>query len=94
MRDRETLIARIRQIRRASGIAARAAPEVASEPDTSSVGALQVRVEHLEHLLEALQDSVHRQSERHERRISELEAQIQPEALSVALSRDARERGI
>ena len=44
--------------------------------------------------MEALQDSVHRESERQGKRITELEAQIQPAALSVALSKDARERGL
>ncbi len=49
---------------------------------------------HLEQLLEGLQDSVHRESLRQDKRIAELEAQIQPAALGEALSRDARDRGL
>ena len=56
--------------------------------------ALQTRVEHLEQLVEALQDSVHRESERYTKRLTELEARIEPGALNVALSKDARERGL
>ena len=96
MRDREGLIARIRQIRR-SAEASTPAPaprNVAPTDDTIALQALRARVEHLEQLVEALQDSVHRESERQSRRITELEARMQPTALSAALSRDARERGL
>jgi hypothetical protein len=94
MRDREGLIARIRQIRRSAEASAPAPRSVASTDDTVALQALRARVEHLEQLLEALQDSVHRESERQSKRITELEAQIQPTALTAALSRDARERGL
>jgi hypothetical protein len=47
----------------------------------------------LEQLVEGLQDSTHREAERQGWRIAELEARIEPEALSVALFKDARERG-
>ncbi|HUO72136.1 MAG TPA: hypothetical protein VMU39_15320 [Solirubrobacteraceae bacterium] len=102
MREREGLIARIRQIRRASeagaaapGKAAAGAPgKAAAGHDTIALEALQARIAHLEQLVEALQDSVHRESERYSKRITELEAQIQPAALGVALSKDARERGL
>ena len=94
MREREGLIARIRQIRRTSETAA-AAPRQAAPADTTvALEALQARIEHLEQLVEALQDSVHREFDRHSKRITELEAQIQPAALSIALSEDARERGL
>jgi hypothetical protein len=56
--------------------------------------ALEARIAHLEQLLEGLQDSVHRESARLSKRISDLEAQIQPAAMSKALSEDARERGL
>ena len=62
--------------------------------DPTGVRGLEERVKHLEQLVEALQDSVHRESERQGKRINELEARTQPSALSVALSRDARERGL
>lgn len=94
MREREGLIARIRQIRRTAPASAAPRPEVAPNDDTNGPQPLEARVKHLEQLLEALQDSVHRESERQSKRIAELEAQIQPAALSVALSKDARERGL
>ena len=94
MREREGLIARIRQIRRTGEGSAVAPSQVAPTDDPVAVRALQARLEHVERLVEALQDSVHRESERQSKRISELEAQIQPSALSVALSKDARERGL
>jgi hypothetical protein len=91
--DRERLLGRIRQIRRA------AAP---SEPQTSDAGApqpdpmtaLAARVTHLEELLEGLQDSVHREAERHSRLIAELQSQIEPAAMSASLAEDARQRGL
>lgn len=94
MEEREGLITRIRQIRRTASVGDPAAPEVAPNEDPIVLHALEARIKHLEQLVEALQDSVHRESERHGKRITELEAQIQPAALSVALSRDARERGL
>jgi hypothetical protein len=92
--ERERLIARIRQIRRRAAASAAARPEVAPGDDTIVLQALEARVKHVEQLLEALQDSVHRESERQSKRMTELEARMQPAALSVALSRDARERGL
>jgi hypothetical protein len=56
--------------------------------------ALEARIEHLEALVVGLQDSVHRESLRHIKRFSELEARIQPEALARTLSDDARARGL
>ena len=84
------LIARIRQIRRSDEASSQALRQV----DTIALQALQARIEHLEQLVEALQDSVYRESERHGKRIAELEARIEPGVLSVALSTDARERGL
>jgi hypothetical protein len=92
--ERDGLIARIRQIRRAPEASATRRPEVALDDDADALHALQARVEHLEKLLEALQDSVHRESERQGRRITELEGRIEPAALNVALSEDARKRGL
>ena len=84
------LIARIRQIRRSVEASSQALRQV----DTIALQVLQARIEHLEQLVEALQDSVYRESERHGKRIAELEARIEPGVLSVALSTDARERGL
>jgi hypothetical protein len=92
VREREGLIARIRHIRRIAVVAPAPAPRTAG--DVVRTQALEARIKHLETLIEALQDSVHRESARQGRRIADLEAQIQPGALGIALSRDARERGL
>jgi hypothetical protein len=55
---------------------------------------LEARITRLEELLQGLQDSVHRESSRQSKRIAALEAQIQPAAITKALSDDARERGL
>ncbi len=92
-REREGLVRRIRQMRRSA--AAESAP-TRSTPDLQNeeLRALEARVTHLERLLQGLQDSVHRESERHSRRIADLEEQIKPAVLGRALSKDARERGL
>jgi hypothetical protein len=93
VREREGLIARIRQIRRAT-----ATPQegnrAASPREPEHLRSLESRIEHLEQLLQGLQDSVHRESLRHDKRIGELEARIQPGTLGKALSDDARARGL
>jgi hypothetical protein len=91
--ERERLIARIRQIRRVAKTDD-AAKRGAGESSPDRVQALEARVEHLEALLQGLQDSVHRESSRQARRLSELEARTQPGALGKALSEDARARGL
>lgn len=92
-REREGLIARIRQVRRsAAPPAEKAAPAAVS--DAARVRELETRVRHLERMVEGLQDSVHRESERHGKLIAELQAQIHPAAMNAALSKNARERGL
>jgi hypothetical protein len=94
MHEREGLLARIRHIRR---VAAAAAPQPgtgAIDPEGAFVHALERRIAHLERLVEGLQDSVHRETQRHDQRIAELEARLEPSALVVALSEDARRRGL
>jgi hypothetical protein len=92
MREREGLIARIRQVRRQAE--ATAGPDSHTTPAPDRPGALEARVAHLERQLEGLQDSVHRESERHERLIAELRAQVEPAAMGAALAEDARNRGL
>jgi hypothetical protein len=75
------------------------APEEPTAPSTSGPGqdelrTLEARIAHLEHLVEGLQDSVHRESTRLSKRIGDVEARIQPAALGRALSDDARDRGL
>ena len=64
----------------------------AQQPD--DVKRLRERLEHLEALVEGLQDAVHRDSIRHEERMAELERQMHPDALAKTLSDDARRRGL
>lgn len=94
MRPREGLIARIRQLHREAAAAEKPQPPATDSTDASQVRALEARLAHLEQLVEGLQDSVHRESERHSRLIAELQAQVQPAAMGAALSKDARERGL
>jgi hypothetical protein len=91
--ERDGLAARIRQIRRAAAAKKRTAAPTAG-PDAPRVQALEERIARLERLVEGLQDSVHRESERHGKLIAELQTRVQPRAISAALSRDARERGL
>ena len=95
MREREGLISRIRQIRRVTATEDEAsASEAARRPEASGRPGLEARIEHLEALVQGLQDSVHRESERQSKLIAELQSQIRPEVMSAALSKDARERGL
>ncbi|MFZ0043764.1 MAG: hypothetical protein WAK93_20815 [Solirubrobacteraceae bacterium] len=91
MREPEGLLARVRQLRRAG-----AQPEKPAQgaTDADSLATLEARVAHLEQLLEGLQDSVHRESERQTKLIADLQAQLHPTAIAAALSKDARERGL
>lgn len=92
MNDPDGLIARIRQLgRRTESL--HAAGDV-GESRIDKLGSLETRVSHLEALLEGLQDSVHRESERQAKRIADLEAKIQPGAISASLADDARKRGL
>ena len=99
LREREGLIARIRQIRRVadpSSSPARpsAGPEDAGHEAEGELRRLQARIAELEQLVQGLQDSVHRESRRQGDQIAELEAQLRPAALAKALSEDARNRGL
>jgi hypothetical protein len=94
MREREGLVARIRQLRRADAGSDEQARPSTPGPEQAALHALEARVAHLEQLVQGLQDSVHRESRRQGKRIAELEARIQPPALGKALSEDARDRGL
>jgi len=93
MRQREGLIARVRQIRvaAANDEASAAANE---RPESGGLHDLEQRIVHLEQQLRGLEDSVHRENVRHTRQIADLTARVEPAALAVALDRDARERGL
>jgi hypothetical protein len=92
--DREGLIARIRQIRRPGAAQERSTSDAGDDPQADRLQALEARVAHLEQLLEGLQDSVHRESERHAKLIAELQNQVQPGAMGAALAKDTRNRGL
>lgn len=91
--NREALRARIQQLLRPEADRERATGG-AGDPRSDRVAALEVRVAHLEQLLEGLQDSVYRESERHAKLIAELEEQVQPGTMGAALAQDARDRGL
>jgi len=93
--QREGLIARVRQIRLAASAGdARSATGPADAQSIATLSDLEVRIVHLEEQLRGLQDSVHRENVRTAGRLADLEARVEPAALAVALSRDARERGL
>jgi exonuclease VII large subunit len=88
--ERAGLIARVKLMRRT---AATTDLRQSTEPPRRE-DALEARVAHLEEMLQGLQDSVHREFERQNKRITELENRMEPAALAQALSKDARERGL
>jgi uncharacterized coiled-coil protein SlyX len=65
-----------------------------SDDERRRLERLEERLAHLEALVEGLQDAVHRDSVRHEERMSELERRTAPEALTKAVDEDARRRGL
>jgi hypothetical protein len=85
-------IAGIRQVR--SAFPAAATDGAGSEGSAPAGQPLEARIKHLEQLVEGLQDAMYRESQRQEKRIEELEARLDPAELSVALSKDARKRGL
>ena len=94
MREREGLITRIRQLRRLTPAAAQPSATATDRADAARVDDLEARIAHLEQMVEGLQDSVYRESERQGKLLAELRAQIQPAAMSAALNKDARDRGL
>jgi uncharacterized coiled-coil protein SlyX len=94
MGERESLVARIRHIRSVAAAAANPAKPHAVDPQHDELAALEIRVAHVEQLVEGLQDSVHRESLRYDKLLAELEARIQPAAMGAALDEDARNRGL
>jgi len=61
------------------------------QPET--ISALEVRIAHLESMIEGLQDAVHRESVRTDERLEELRRQIEPAQLSRTISAEQRKRG-
>ncbi len=95
--ETERLRTRIQQLRHAfvsSGSQAGAPPRPTDMGDPELVRDLRARIAHLESLLQGLQDAVYRESQRQDKRLTELEARTDPSALAAALSEDARQRGL
>jgi uncharacterized coiled-coil protein SlyX len=92
--DRESLLSRIRQVRRATTPPVEQPAEGQRDPQSDRLQALEARVAHIEQLLEGLQDSVHRESERQAELIASLQAKVDPAAMGAALAEDARKRGL
>lgn len=89
-------MARIRQMLRGGGGGEPAPPPSSDSPQPLSdqIAELRTRVAHLEQLVQGLQDSVHRSTERQDKRVSDLERRLDPAAIAAALSQNARERGL
>jgi ABC-type phosphate transport system auxiliary subunit len=94
MRQREGLIARVRQIRLAAAAGDQRAIDSSDPRAAVTLEELERRIAHLEQQLRGLQDSVHRENVRHTSQLADLSARVEPAALAVALERDARERGL
>lgn len=68
-----------------------AEPEADAEAEAAS---LADRLARLESRVEALQDQVYRQHERHQSEVADLRHQLKPEELARTISADARRRGL
>ena len=94
MPGREGPLSRISRLRRRPSPADQPKPRPTTEVSEAQLHALEQRMAHLERLVEGLQDSVHRESERHAKLIADLQAEVRPEAMRSALAEDARDRGL
>jgi hypothetical protein len=67
---------------------------VAPAPTPADLSPIVARLDALEVMVEGLQDSVDRESRRHDARLDELARRLEPAVLARALSDDARRRGL
>ena len=89
-RGSDGLVARIRNIGKAlptPDVVTRLRQDPVTAPDD-----LRARMVHLEALVQGLQDSVYRESQRLDKRIAELEARLDPAALAAALGPPGSDR--
>ena len=68
--------------------------EKGDEALQARIAALESRVDHLETLLESLQDSVHRQSTRQQREIDVLSRKTEPAEMARSLGRHSQRHGL
>jgi hypothetical protein len=93
--ESERLLARIKNIRQAlpaPDVVNRLRQSPAGEPAPASLEDLQKRVTYIEQLVQGLQDSVYRETQRQDRHLAELEARLDPGALAAALGQAARDQ--
>jgi hypothetical protein len=93
--ESERLVARIKTIRQSlptPDVVTRLRQTPADDSAPATVEDLQKRVAHLEQLVQGLQDSVYRETQRQDTRMAELEARLDPGALATALSQEAHDR--
>ena len=81
-------------MRRLDRLLVRAGLRPAQAAPTANLRPLVERLDALEAMVEALQDSVDRQARRTDERLNELARQLQPSEVARALSEDARRRGL
>lgn len=87
-----TITRRVRRLwRRREQRPSRPAPDVGWERRLET---LEARTEHLESLLEGLQDAVHRRAVLEDENIGELRKRTEPNQIARDLSRNARMRGL
>jgi hypothetical protein len=91
---RQTLRERFARLGRSKADAKAGGDARETNGSEASLETLLRRVEHLELELQGLQDAVHRDSVRQNKRIEELIRSTQPDALARALGENARRRGI
>ncbi|MEA2196085.1 MAG: hypothetical protein QOJ25_136, partial [Solirubrobacteraceae bacterium] len=78
MRQREGLIARVKQIRMAAPSAGPLPGDPSDPGSTATLHNLELRITHLEHQVRGLQDSVHRENVRHAGQLAEVAARLEP----------------
>ena len=91
------MLERVVQLRRGKAAEAEAPVDEGVKAEaayTEQIKALEARIAHLEAIVEGLQDAFHREAVRRGKQIEGLEAKTEPDEITRALSRDARERGI
>ena len=88
------MLERIVRLRRADAARIDAELDFEPEQDSLSLEHLSERIDHLEGVIEDLQDALHRRSVRQDDEIEELRRTTRPGAIAQALAQDARTRGL